>query len=151
MTELIATLRPVLEAVADLDLHHPDLAVDHLRQRLPRATMDAVTEALLAAHADRALTPRQATPTLWFGRVAKASEATCGLSVDVVDMRGAGAAHTHPQGEVSWCIPMEDAPRFEGAADGWVVMPPGSQHTPTVTGGRMLIVYFLPEGALTWS
>jgi hypothetical protein len=31
-----------------------------------------------------------------------------------------------------------------------VVFPPDSAHVPTVTGGRMLIVYFLPGGAVEW-
>ena len=27
---------------------------------------------------------------------------------------------------------------------------PGSRHVPEVAGGRMLIVYFLPDGAMEW-
>ena len=65
-------------------------------------------------------------------------------------MSGAGAAHTHPNGEVSICFPTEGDPPFEGYADGWVVKAPGSSHIPTVTGGKMLILYFLPEGAMEW-
>ena len=34
------------------------------------------------------------------------------------------------------------------ATIGWVVESPGSEHVPTVEGGRMLIVYLLPEGAI---
>jgi hypothetical protein len=29
-----------------------------------------------------------------------------------------------------------------------VVEPPGSEHVPTVAGGRMLIVYLLPQGEI---
>jgi hypothetical protein len=29
-------------------------------------------------------------------------------------------------------------------------MPAGSTHTPTVTGPRMVLLYFLPGGAVEW-
>ena len=29
-------------------------------------------------------------------------------------------------------------------------MPAGSTHTPTVTGPRMHLLYFLPDGAVEW-
>ena len=38
--------------------------------------------------------------------------------------------------------------RFDGNAPGWVVYGRGSAHVPTVTGGEMLILYFLPGGAI---
>lgn len=151
MDPLLPLLGPVLDEVAALDLSDPTTALQTLRVRLPDAAMAPVTEALIAAHASATLTPRRAGPTLTFGRLARATPETRDLSVDVVDMRGAGAVHAHPRGEVSWCIPLEGDPRFEGAASGWVVLPPGSRHVPEVVGGRMLIVYFLPAGAMDWS
>ena len=51
---------------------------------------------------------------------------------------------------MSWCIPTEGSPIFEGAGSGWVVLPPGSHHTPTVTDGRMVIVYWIPGGEVVW-
>lgn len=150
-TDLISTLSPVLVAIADLDLSQPLTAREALEARLPADLMADVTAALVAAHAASSLTPKRATPTLAFGRLAKASTDTHQLSIDLVDMQGAGAAHMHPNGEVSWCIPLDGAPTFEGCAAGWVILPPGSRHVPTVVGGRMLIVYFLPDGAMDWS
>ena len=65
-----------------------------------------------------------------------------------LDVRGAGPLHRHPAGEVNWCIALEGEPTFMGQPPGWVVEPPGSEHVPTVSGGRMLIVYLLPAGAI---
>lgn len=148
--DLLEHLAPIAAHLATLDLAAPDAALASLRARFSAAQMAAVSDALRAAHATGALTPQRATPTLTFGRLARPAEATSEHSVDAVDIEGAGAPHTHPRGEVSWCVPLEGAPVFEGASEGWVVLPPGSHHTPTVTGGRMLIVYFLPGGKLTW-
>jgi hypothetical protein len=88
-----------------------------------------------------------------FSRVAKASTATHGLSIDVVSLAGVGMRHTHPQGEVTIAFASSEADagaRFDGHAPGWVFMPPGTTHAPTVIGGRMDLLYFLPDGAVTW-
>ncbi|MCB9682542.1 MAG: DUF4863 family protein [Alphaproteobacteria bacterium] len=150
VASLLSTLAPVLDVVATLDLSERAPAEHALRAALDDATMARVTAALRDTHAQVGLTPRQASPTLRFGRLAKPTEATRGLSIDVVDMQGAGAAHTHPKGEVSWCVPMEGTPSFEGVQAGWAVMPAGSRHVPTVRDGRMLIVYVLPGGEMVW-
>lgn len=147
---LLDALAPVLDALPGLDLDDRARAEVTLAARLDAATMAGVTEALRAAHAAGTLTPRAAGPGVSFGRVAKPSEATRGFAIDAVDIAGAGAPHTHPKGEVSWLVPLEGSPTFEGAASGFVVLPPGSRHVPTVVGGRMLIVYFLPDGAVDW-
>ncbi len=86
-----------------------------------------------------------------FSRVAKASEASFGLSVDVVSMTGAAVDHTHPKGEVTLGFPAgESSGTFEGRDPAWVFLGPGSRHLPTVVGGRMNLIYFLPDGAVTW-
>ncbi len=150
-TELIAALHPMLEALVGLDLSNREQAELALAGKVDANAQMAATLALLAAHEAGTLTPKVATPTLSFGRVAKPSEATLGFAIDAVDIAGAGAVHTHPQGEVSWLIPLEGTPVFEGKGAGFVVLPPGSRHVPTVEGGRMLIAYFLPDGAVDWS
>ena len=43
---------------------------------------------------------------------------------------------------------LDGEPRFDGNPPGWTVYPPGSWHIPTVTSGKMAILYFLPEGAM---
>lgn len=150
MSDLLDSLAPIVAALADLDLADRARAEEALARRLDAPTMARATAALRAAHAAGSLTPRQAAPSLWFGRVAKPSEATRGFAIDAVDIAGPGAGHRHPRGEVSWCVPIDGQPTFEGATSGWVVLPPGSRHVPTVEGGRMLICYFLPEGAVDW-
>jgi hypothetical protein len=151
LSDLVTTLRPLLDALVDVDLSDRDRAEAVLAERLPAEVLDRVSAELREAHARASLTPKQASERLWFGRLAKPSDATHGFSIDVVDIAEAGAAHAHPRGEVSLLVPLEGDPRFEGAARGLVVLPAGSRHVPAATGGRMLIVYFLPGGAIAWA
>lgn len=91
--------------------------------------------------------------TARFSRVAKACDDTHGLSIDVVALEGAATPHSHPLGEVTLGFPApgsDASVRFDGHPPGWVVMPAASSHTPTVTHGRMHLVYFLPSGAIQW-
>lgn len=84
---------------------------------------------------------------LRFGRILKPTEA-CPLSIDIVDMNCKGPGHTHPLGEVDLCFPQDSSAEFDGKADTWIVYPENSWHEPTVTQGRMIILYFLPEGSI---
>jgi hypothetical protein len=87
-----------------------------------------------------------------YGRVVKPTPATHGFSVDVVEMSDcAGPHHTHPNGEIDLLMPLEGDARFDGAPAGWVVYGPGSAHRPTVSGGRALVLYLLPEGAIQFT
>ncbi|HTE06204.1 MAG TPA: DUF4863 family protein [Planctomycetota bacterium] len=85
-----------------------------------------------------------------YSRLCKPDATPHDLSVDFVWMTGPGIRHRHPRGEINLCYAVEGDPRFDGQPEGWVVFPPGSAHVPTVTGGRMLIAYFLPGGAVEW-
>lgn len=147
---LIAELSPLAAFVATLDLSKASEAQAALATTFPLASLAPVAALAREARDEGWLTPREATPTLRFGRLAKPSPSTHNLSIDVVDMSGAGAPHTHPNGEVSLCFTESGQPKFCGEPEGWVVVPPGSRHTPEVTDGHMLILYFLPEGAMTW-
>lgn len=92
-------------------------------------------------------------PNARFCRVAKAGPDTRELSIDVVSLEGPAAPHRHPRGEVTlgWALdPAAEGSRFDDHPPGWVVMPVGSAHTPTVTGPRMVLLYFLPGGAMEW-
>lgn len=87
-----------------------------------------------------------------FGRVIKPSPATHGFSVDVVDMRPlAGPHHRHPNGEIDLIMPLEPGATFDGRPAGWLVYGPGTAHSPTVAGGRALILYLLPAGAIEFT
>jgi hypothetical protein len=87
-----------------------------------------------------------------FGRVIKVEPATRGFSVDVVDMQPiAGPHHRHPRGEVDLIMPLAPGAQFDGRDAGWMVYGPGSSHSPTVTNGRALVLYLLPQGAIEFT
>lgn len=141
---LIAVLAPLSRQIAELKGHAVGEALAVLRS----LDTEAVEAALRAAHAEGWLTNKEAGGVR-FGRLTRASESSAGLSIDVVDMAGpASAPHTHVTGEYDLCLVLEGSPRFDGHGPGWVVYPPGSRHIPTVTGGRMLIAYFVPGGEI---
>ena len=87
-----------------------------------------------------------------FGRVIKPSEETHGFSVDVVNMCDVvGPHHSHPNGEIDLIIPLDDSALFDGHPAGWVVYESGSAHSPTVSSGRALVMYLLPQGAIEFT
>lgn len=87
-----------------------------------------------------------------YGRVIKPAEALSGYSVDVVDMNDlAGPHHRHPKGEIDLIMPIDPGARFDGQPAGWLVYGPDSAHSPTVTGGRALVLYLLPEGQIEFT
>lgn len=149
---MIETFRPLIDAARGVDLSKPAAAREALRARLDPAGKEAraLNETLFALLAQGRIAERGAMPVK-FGRVTKATPESDDFSIDVVHMEGPGPHHVHPNGEVNWCVALEGEPRFDGQPAGWVVMPPGSGHVPTVAGGRMLIVYLLPKGAIEFS
>ncbi|MES2537231.1 MAG: DUF4863 family protein [Pseudomonadota bacterium] len=87
-----------------------------------------------------------------YGRVLKATDATHGFSVDVVDMEDmAGPHHLHPNGEIDLIMPLVPGACFDANPAGWCVYPPGSAHRPTVSQGRALVLYLLPQGAIEFT
>ena len=87
-----------------------------------------------------------------YGRVFKPADDLHGFSVDVVDMKDiAGPHHRHPLGEIDLLMPIEGEALFDGRPAGWVVYPPGSAHHPTVSQGRALVLYLLPQGSIEFT
>ncbi len=87
-----------------------------------------------------------------YGRIFKPAPDLHGFSVDVVDMKNiAGPHHTHPQGEIDLIMPIDEGAQFDERPAGWLVYPPGSAHRPTVTQGRALILYLLPNGEIRFT
>jgi Domain of unknown function (DUF4863) len=87
-----------------------------------------------------------------YGRIFKPSDALNGFSVDVVDMKDvAGPHHTHPNGEIDLIMPIDGDAQFDGRAAGWCVYAAGSAHRPTVSQGRALVLYLLPQGAIEFT
>ena len=86
-----------------------------------------------------------------FSRIIKPEADAANCSVDAVYMADAkGPRHSHTKGEVCLCFPDDGTVTFEGRRATWMVLPPGSTHEPTVAGGSMLILYWWPDGAVTW-
>lgn len=89
---------------------------------------------------------------LRYGRIFKPTDDLHGFSVDVVDMTDvAGPHHAHPNGEIDLILPIDADARFDGRPAGWLVCPPGSAHRPTVSQGRALVLYLLPQGAIEFT
>ena len=89
---------------------------------------------------------------LRYGRIFKPADDLHGFSVDVVDMHNvAGPHHVHPEGEIDLIMPLDDSAQFDGRPAGWMVTPPGSAHSPTVSGGRALVLYLLPQGRIEFT
>jgi hypothetical protein len=87
-----------------------------------------------------------------FGRPVKEGEATHGMSVDVVEMEDVvGPHHAHPNGEIDLVMPVDAGAKFDGRGAGWKVYGPGSAHQPTVTGGKAIVLYLLPGGAIEFT
>lgn len=91
-----------------------------------------------------------------YGRIFKPSPELHGFSVDVVDMQDiAGPHHAHPFGEIDLIMPIGgdkgSDTKFDNRPAGWVVYPSGSEHRPTVTQGRALVLYLLPEGRIEFT
>lgn len=87
-----------------------------------------------------------------YGRIFKPADDLHGFSVDVVDMTDiAGPHHVHPNGEIDLIMPLDEGAQFDGRPAGWLVCPPGSAHQPTVSSGRALVLYLLPQGSIEFT
>jgi hypothetical protein len=148
--DLLRALQPLLLSLAEVD-HHQSGAAECLNGSwaVDSEAMVEIRALVNTGISEGWFAPRGEAGMKW-GRLAKASEATHGYSVDGVLMNQAGPEHGHPNGELDLCFAIDGDPRFDGQAEGWVVYGPGSWHVPTVSGGTMAILYFLPEGAIAF-
>jgi hypothetical protein len=149
--QLLDALKPALAAAASADLRDPAAARAALERSYPSRgpAAQALRAMLLQAVKDGVICDR-GKEAIRYSRLCKPDATPHGTSIDFVWMTGPGINHRHPKGEVNLCFAVEGDPRFDGQPEGWVVFPPGSTHVPTVSGGRMLIAYFLPGGAVEW-
>ncbi|MCZ7605554.1 MAG: DUF4863 family protein [Planctomycetota bacterium] len=147
---LIDALAPVLERLQKLDLNDTGAAKETLDLEFPLHSEFGDTLRALAKQGleEGWLCGKEAGPSR-FSRVAK-PEAAKGFSIDAVMLWGDGPWHKHLKGEVNCMLAWEGEPAFCGFKEGWAVFEPGSQHIPSVKGGKMLIFYLLPEGAVEW-
>jgi hypothetical protein len=146
-----ALVAPVAEAIAGRPLE-PALA-EELERRFP-PDGEAFKEVEAACHAAIAegWMCAQGGAGRRFGRVIEPGPLTAYFSVDVVDLTDiVGPHHRHPNGEICMVMPQTATARFDGKGAGWKVYPPGSAHRPTVTEGRALVLYMLPEGKIEFT
>ena len=148
---LQAMLGPVLQVAAGR-APDADLARDLEAAVPPDGDAFAGIEAACHAAIEAGWMCAQGGPGRRFGRVIESGPATDGLSVDVVDLEDVvGPHHRHPAGEICMVMPVTAGARFDGHARGWCVYEPDSEHWPTVTGGRALVLYLLPGGAIEFT
>lgn len=146
---LTAALEPLMRTLAATSFADREGAVAAAERAHPfRGPYVADLRRRLVAAVDAKTICERGEPPVYWGRVAKPTPATHGFSVDAVLMTGPGPGHVHPNGEFSLAFALEGDPRFDGRPEGYVLEKPGSYHVPTVAGGKMLIVYFLPGGAM---
>lgn len=143
--EFVSLLAPLAQALATVDVDAADAAQQ--AERAAAFTGETVTQLRAAAIAniDSPWLLPKAANGIRFGRVAKDLS---GFVVDAVLMDVPGPRHRHPNGEIDLCFATAGEPRFDGHPEGWVVYGKDTTHVPTVSGGTMLILYFLPGGAI---
>jgi len=145
-------LEPILEFLAKQDVSNAKSLQAELNQRYPLESSDIQgLKALFAEGVEQGWLCDREGGGAKFSRVAKAGDNSANYSIDAVRLSGPGVWHRHTNGEIDLCFASAgDAPEFDGHPPGWVVFAPGSDHVPTVNGGQMDILYFLPGGALEW-
>lgn len=143
--QFVSLLAPLAEALRAVDVDAADAAAQAERAAaFAGPQIAALRVAAVAAIASDWLLPKSANG-IRFGRVAKELS---GFVVDAVLMDVPGPRHRHPNGEIDLCFATAGTPQFDGHPEGWVVYGKDTTHVPTVTGGTMLILYFLPGGAI---
>jgi hypothetical protein len=125
----------------------------HLNQALPAsgATFQRIFDACRTAIAEGWMCQRTAGG-IRYGRVLKPTPDLNQFSVDVVEMNEVvGPHHAHPKGEIDMVMPIDADAEFDGRKAGWLVYGPDTAHRPTVTKGRALVLYLLPDGAIDFT
>jgi hypothetical protein len=146
--ELQDSLNPIVEFLNELDPADVK-AAETLNEKFPvnGDAMQALATLFEKGVADASLCDRVGGPGVTYSRVGK-KLGDAEFSIDAVRMDRPGPGHTHPNGEFDLCFAVDGEPKFDGQEPGWTVYGPGSWHVPTVTGGTMNILYFLPGGAI---
>jgi hypothetical protein len=152
ISEFKALLKPVTDLVSTMAIDAK--LAEELKRRFPPGgqVFDTIENACHEAIADGWMCANGEQGGPRWGRVIEPGEETAGLSVDVVDLTDlVGSLHSHPTGEVCMVMPITPEARFDGTPRGWCVFEEGTSHHPTVTNGRALILYLLPDGKIDFS
>lgn len=95
------------------------------------------------------------------GKVALPSAATRFFSITAVYMDSggpekefAGQYHQHPYGEINCVVALDPGAQLEGMqgwqGPGWTSPGPGTHHYPRARGGRVVALFFLPAGRISY-
>lgn len=144
---LLEALQPLLAIIKTVDPTDPNAAATLSQALPPDSAQMAQLKELVRQGVEAGWLCDRENDGIRFSRVHKATGAD-DWGIDAVHMNKPGPGHTHPNGEVDLCFAVSGSPTFDGKAPGWTVYPPGSWHVPTVSGGVMDILYFLPGGAI---
>jgi hypothetical protein len=132
-----------LDRALETDLNREFPPASETFRAIERACHDGIAQGWLCTQGDA---QRR------FGRIFEPEAALAGFSVDVVDIIDlVGNHHVHPTGEIDMIMPVTAAASFDGRGRGWLVYEPGSGHRPTVSNGRALVLYLLPQGRIEWT
>jgi hypothetical protein len=145
---LLHLVEPLTAALKGLALSDPLTAKAKLDEQhaICSPEIQAIREAMAIGVEEGWLVPKE-SGAVKFGRLAKEQN---GFSLDVVLSGGDGPRHKHPLGEINLMFAWSGEPIFDGCEPGWAVFGPNSVHVPGVSGGQMLILYLLPDGAVEW-
>ena len=144
---LIEHLAPLFSFLKTLDLRAKEDAQRKLELRYPLdGEWTQALKRLLLDNKDQDWLFPNAHREIRYGQ--RDDGQSSGFSIDSVDMNKPGPSHLHLNGEIDIAFAVDGDPTFDGRSEGWTVYPPNSWHRPTVSGGRMIILYFLPNGAL---
>ncbi len=146
--KLVQLLAPLCEVIAELNPDDEN-AIVTLQERfgVESEEMQTLKREVRAGISEGWLCDREAGGVR-FSRIQKAGGDERPLSIDAVHMQAAGPGHTHPKGEFDLCFTVSGSPTFDGNAEGWTVYGKNTWHEPTVKGGVMDILYFLPDGEM---
>lgn len=144
---MLDALQPLLKVIKTVDPKDPNAAAALAAAlALDSPEMTAV-QTLVRQGVEAGWLCDRESDGIRFSRVHKAAGPD-DWGIDAVHMDKPGPGHTHPNGEVDLCFAVSGDPQFDAKPPGWTVYPPSSWHIPTVSGGVMDILYFLPGGAI---
>ncbi len=151
ITKLRKLLDPVVTVIANSDWD--DALSAHLNERFgAKSDLFRQLKAMCGDGIENGWMGLQGEEARKGARVVEPCSETHAMSIDVVQLIDfTGPHHRHPHGEV--CAVMSETPegRFDGNKEGWAVYPPGSEHWPSGSGGRVRILFFLPKGAIEYT
>lgn len=141
ITDFIGQQRLDAALQTSLNQHFP--AQGEVVQSIYRRCLQAIEAGWMCQHSHGGID---------YGRVVQPCPELQGFSVDVVNMEDVqGPHHSHPHGEIDLIMPVDNGALFDGHPGGWLVYGPESAHRPTVTEGRALVLYLLPQGAIEFT